>query len=82
MLLYPSSGSTEQQGRFWKSSVKFCVLKEFQTRHQLPSKINLALSSSSTKIFNFTISTVAVKVIIQFKRSKGRSEIPKGKKTM
>lgn len=79
MLLYPSSGDTEQQVRFWKSSVKFCVLKEFQTRHQLPSKINLALTSSSTKIFNFTISIAAVKLVIQFKRSKGRREIPKGK---
>lgn len=70
---------TEQQVRFCKSSVKFCVLKEFQARHQLPSKINAALSSSSTEIFNFTISIAAIKLITQFKRSKSRREIPKGK---
>lgn len=71
MLLYPSSGNTEQQVRSRKSSVKFCVLKEFQTRHQLPSKMNFA-PSSSTEIFNFIMSIVAIKLITEFKSSKGR----------
>lgn len=75
MLLYPSSGNRAAGEILEVLSAILCP-EGIPNQASAAFKMNLALSSSSTQMFNFTISIVAIKFIIQFKRSKGRREIP------
>lgn len=79
MLLYPSP-SDRAAGEILEVLSEILCSQGIPNQAPVAFKSYMALSSSSTEIFNFTISIAAIKLITQFKRNKSRREIPKGKK--